>query len=515
MKRRDFLRLSATGAGLAALAPVAVGCAPEPEATTVFSCGIASGLHSPNAVVLWTRLDPRLTDSTTVDWQLATGPDLGDVVASGTAPAPADHDHCVKILVERLEPGRDYWYQFTVGDVTSVVGRTRTLPGDATSPDSLKLAFASCQMYSAGFYGAWREIAGRTLDAVLFLGDYIYELGLGPLGARWESFVPAKTLDEYRAKYRLYKSDPDLQAAHAAHPWLVIWDDHEVFNDHDASRLAADPVRADAAHQTWFDYQPVMPIDGTRIYRSLRWGDLGEIILTDSRQYRGPHLDSGLLGTFLDAAYAAPDRSILGTPQREWLLDTFDRSQADGIRWKLLANQVLMAPLRYIDLDEPDIRAANPTFPKHAGFYSTLDSWDGFPAERDVVLGHLAGAGITDVAILTGDFHAFFQAALRADFDDANSPLVANEFLTSSISSQPLSLTEDLAAAANNGMLPPPPAFDFVDLVHNGYGLVECTPAAMTVTFMTNTARDDTEPVPAVRWTITSGNPTAVRTPFS
>ncbi len=511
MKRRDFLRLSATGAGAAALLPVA-GCAPEPAApTTPFSCGIASGLHSETAVVLWTRLDPRLTDSATVDWALASDPALTNVVATGTAAAPLDHDHCVKVLVDGLDADGEYWYQFTVGDVVSAVGRTRTLPAAGSSPTSLTMAFTSCQMYSAGYYGAWREIAGQDLDAVLFLGDYIYEMGLGPIGVRWESFSPAHTADDYRAKYRLYKSDPDLQAAHAAHPWLLIWDDHEVFNDHDAALLAADQPRADAAHQTWFDYQPVMPIDGFQIYRSLRWGDLGEIVLTDSRQYRDKHLDTTVIGALYDAAYTDPNRSILSAPQRQWLFDTLDESQADGIRWKLLANQVLMAPLRILDLDEPQLRALDPSLPKHAGLYTSLDGWDGFPAERDVVLGHLASAGISDVVILTGDFHSFFQAALRADYDDAASPVVANEFLTSSISSTPFSLVEDLNEGANNGTMVTHPQFGFVDLHHNGYGIIRCTPDATTVTFRTNNAATNNATTDAATWTIATGDTTAVR----
>ena len=510
MDRRSFLKVGATGIGAAAISPIATACAPSAPPTSLFSLGVAAGLHSDSEVVIWTRPDPDFDASvSSLDWEVSVDPSFSTITKSGTAAVTAATDHTVKVLVDGLPADSSVWYRFTAGSNVSPVGRARTLPAAGSSPTSLKLAFATCQMYSAGFYGAWRHAAAQDVDAVLFLGDYIYEVGLGPIGVRWESFSPAETLDAYRSKYRLYKSDPDLQAAHAAHPWMVIWDDHEVFNDYDP--IVATPARMAAGYQAWFDYLPVMPLTGTQIYKSLRWGDLGEIMLTDSRQYRSNHPDAGLLGSFLDESWAAPDRSLFGTTQTDWLLSRFDAAQADDVRWKLFANADMMAPLRVIDLDTPEARAQDPSLVKHAGFYTLFDGWDGFPVERDRILGHLEDNSISDVLILTGDFHSWFQMGLQADFDDDTSPVVANEFVVSSISSWSAAITESLVLGAN-GRLITYPEFDYVDLYTNGYAILECTPSASTITYLAHDAKQNVEPTPVVKWTVPTGDTTAVKT---
>lgn len=513
MERRTFLKSSALGFTTLAGGRFLEACAvSEPAPAGTFGLGVASGLHSASEVVLWTRVDPRVSSAGSVNWELATDPAMNTIVASGSALVSPATDHCVKVLVGGLQSDRSYWYRFIDGAAHSPIGRARTLPGLLSATSECKLAFATCQHYSAGFYTAWRQIAQTDVDAVLFLGDYIYERGLGPLGVRDEPFDEDKTIDNYRLRYRVYKSDPDLQAAHAAHPFVVIWDDHEVFNDHDRDLLDADPVRAHAAHQTWFDYLPVWPIDQFQIYRSLNWGTLAQLMVTDSRQYRDGHFSWGTpLGGFLDANHANPSRTQLGLTQRQWLLDELSAAQANNITWKLLGNQTMIAPIRFVDLDEAIYREADPTLPKHAGFYSLMDSWDGFPAERDLILAHIADHNIDNVNVLTGDVHAFFQANVRKDFDDESSPIVCNEWTVSSISSPSFAYAESLVTSLNGGTLVTHPTFNYVDLSHNGYATLHATPAAMTVTYHACDARSGTTPVPAAQWTVTAGDPIATR----
>ena len=511
--RRNFLRAGAGTIGLTALGTTAIGCAPTMTTNPpgVFNVGVTSGLHSPTEVVLWTRVDlANAPDVTSVAWELASSPTFTTIVDGGTAAVSALADGCVKVLVGSLEPDTSYWFRFTGGSETSTVGRARTIPAADATPAALKLAFCSCQSFASGYYGAWRDIASQDLDFVLFLGDYIYEsIAIQLLRrVRDEPTNDIDTLAEYRSKYRLYRSDPDLQAAHAAHPLLPIWDDHEIENDYDKTVFTLEPARAAAAYQAWFEYMPVMPIDGTRIYRNLRWGTLGEVFCLDSRQYRDEHLGDPVLGILglqvMSADLQAPGRSMLGTAQRDWLLAGLDQAQADGVRWKLIGNQVMMAPIRIQDFDTPAARIADPTLPKHAGLYLGTDSWDGFGWERDLLLSHLDAAGISDVALLTGDVHSFWATALTPDFDDAAAPKVAYEYTGGSISS-PSGIIEN-ALAGGFAAFPTVPSFDYAELRKNGYGMVTCTPTQMQVTFMqldpiyaANTA------VPAVQFVATPG----------
>ena len=528
--RRDFLRLGAGGAGLAAAGFVLPSCAPamsRPPAS-VFDQGVASGLHSSTEAVLWTRVEPGLSGgATSAGWEVATDPGFGTVVASGQVPVTATSDHCVKVLAGGLQPDRSYWYRFTVGtasgDVVSPVGRARTLPPAGSSPESLRLGFGTCQSYNAGWYQAWRQMGESDLDAVLFLGDFIYESAAGQLlgSVRDEPTIDtARTLEDYRAKYRLYKTDPDLQFGHAAHPVVPVWDDHEVTNDYDSGLLLDDPTRVAAAYQAWFEYQPVWPqgtgADRFRIYRDLSWGDLGQVFMLDTRQYRARHSGQTfpVLATPLTDAELAPGRSILGQPQRDWLLGGLDAAQTAGTRWKVVGNQVMIAPIRVLDLDTPELRAANPYTPKHQGLYSNtnLDSWDGFPWERDLVLGHLRDSGVTNTVFVTGDYHSFWAAPLYADFDDDTSPVVAHEFAAGAISSGGGATAEKLLFG-NESNLRTSPAFDYADLSRNGYGTLEATPDQMVVTFRMHDATvRSAVPRPVVQFTLRDGDPVSTTT---
>ena len=292
MDRRAFLKAGTVGLG--GLWLVGPGCSPPPDYAppsngTPFTLGVLSGLHSPTETVLWTRLDPNAAPgASSITWQVATDPAMVTIVESGTTAVGSESDFTAKVLVGGLEPDRSYWYRFAVDGVASPVGRARTLPRPDALPDRLNLAYASCQEWSAGWYNAWRGIAAEDVDAVVWLGDYIYESGgFTPLiDVRRDTVGGSDDLASYRAKYRLYRSDPLLQAGHAAHPLVPVWDDHEFKNDYNSWSLVDDAARGRDAYRAWFEYMPVWPIDGTRIHRRLRWGRLAELTMLDTRQFR-------------------------------------------------------------------------------------------------------------------------------------------------------------------------------------------------------------------------------------
>ena len=382
-------------------------------------------------------------------------------------------------------------------------GRARVAGGSDQNPASggcgglvRRFAVASCQSWSAGFYPAWRAIAAEDLDAVIFLGDYIYESdggGSGPLIVRADTVGRAEDLASYRAKYRMYRSDPDLRAAHAAHPFAPVWDDHEFVNDCNRLTLLEQPERAAAAYRTWFEYQPVWRIQGDRIHRRLRWGDLVDLALIDTRQYRdpppvGPDGRPIRLGVTSDGPASQVNtvgRTILGDAQRDWFLDGFGEAQADSVTWKLVANQVMVSPIRILDLDEPSLRALRPDLPAHAGVYANFDDWSGYMWERDTVTQRLRSDGIENVGFLTGDIHSFWQSRVQADFDEFGSPAVAQEFVCGSVSSRGVDYAGDLATAIGDGARQLRPGFRHVDLVRRGFGVLECTPDAAAVEFRT------------------------------
>ncbi len=521
MDRRRFLRASVGGMGVVALGNGLLACTTPsgplyvpPSNGTPFTLGVMSGLHSPTEVVLWTRLDPELVPgSGDLRWEVATDPALGQVVASGTVAAGPDTDHCVKVLVGGLEPDRDHWYRFSADGQVSPVGRARTLPAPGSGADHLRLAFASCQNWGAGWYNAWAGIAAEDVDAVVWVGDYIYESGSSINARRADTVGSADDLASYRAKYRLYRSDPDLQAGHAAHPFVPVWDDHEFVNNWNRLDLANDPERGEAAFRAWFEYMPVWPIDGNRIHRSLRWGALAELFMLDSRQHRDPQ-PGGENGSYVAAGATIveanrPDRTLLGIPQRDWFIDGLGAAHDDGVTWKLVGNQVMITPWRIADLDEPWRRELAPGFPRNDGIYLNLDSWSGYQAERNHILDGVARDGISNLSFLTGDVHMFWQSTLQADYDDAASPYVANEFTGGSISSTGVGVVGGGPASQVEQLTTPwSPAFRYVDLRRNGYGVLDCTPERMVVEYRTTSTYDRGTPMStSMRFTVADGDP--------
>ena len=486
LNRRQLL---VAGAGVAG-ASVLASCATYPGLDPVDSwwdCGVASGLHAPDAAVLWSRFVPAATSPVEVHWEVAADAAFSAVVASGTTTVGADTDGCVKVLAEGLTPGAFHWYRFSADGKVSPVGRTKTLPPGDSSPSALRLAVASCQNFASGFYPAWRDVAGLDLDAVVFLGDYIYE-SKGEVNPIWDvrddPSAEAVDLATYRAKYRMYRSDPDLRAAHAAHPFASTWDDHEFVDNYDSARVASNLSRSTDAYRAWFEYQPVWPIEGTRIHRRLRFGRLADLSLLDTRQYRDPNPKRDILVNTLDpngSIVHTPGRSIMGSVQRDWFTAGLGAAQGDGVTWKIVGQQVMMAPLRWIDLDDPLLG----TPPKHAGIYFNVDQWDGYPEERDLLTSFLHTEGIANTAVLTGDIHSFWQASIHTDMEKWSSPAVAQEFVCGSISSTALGFSPDLANAFGELTRNMSPAFRWVDWHRRGYGYLEATKSAMRVEYRT------------------------------
>lgn len=401
--------------------------------TPRFALGVASGQPRAHSLVLWTRLTgPDLPAELPVRWELARDEAFTDMAARGSEVALQAEAHSVHAEPAALEPGRRYWYRFEALGQRSTVGRTRTAPAaDANEP--LRFALASCQRFDHGHYAAWRQVANAELDLVLFVGDYIYEYASPPTALRLHSGGAVRTLEQYRARYALYKSDPSLQAAHAAMPWLMVWDDHEVDNDY--AGLQGQALQTDfraqraAAYRAYWEHMPfpkaLRPTGPElRIYGRHDWGALARIHAVDDRQYRDAQAcpREGRGGSNTVRLRDCPDlvdprRSLLGAAQERWLAESWDPQR----RWNLLAQQTLMARMSWNDPAE--------------GLYWT-DGWDGYAASRNRVLGAVAERKVPGVVVLGGDVHAHYVADLKADYDDAKAAVVATEFCGTSIASR-------------------------------------------------------------------------------
>jgi alkaline phosphatase D len=432
LPRRRFLR------GAAALG-AAPWLARGPWAADVprFSLGVASGQPRADSVVLWTRLmGEGLPERVVVRWEVAADEQFQRVVARGDESAEAGWAHSVHAEPGGLEAARWYWYRFSALGQQSAVGRTRTAPA-ADAPATLRFAIASCQRYDVGHYAAWRHAAAENLDLIMFVGDYIYEYATKKDAVRPLEGGEVFTLAQYRARYATHKSDPLLQAAHAAAPWLLVWDDHEVSNDYanlQGQNLAVDMrARREAAYRAYWEHMPFPKsarpsgID-MRIVGRLDWGTLARIHLLDDRQYRDvqacPKPGQGGSNTVPLAqcpALADPARTLLGAEQERWLADGWDLARP----WNLLMQQTLMARYSWQD-------PAN-----GAGVYWT-DGWDGYAPARNRLLGTVAAKKVPGVVVLGGDVHANYVADLKADYDDPAAATIASEFCGTSITSLPV-----------------------------------------------------------------------------
>jgi alkaline phosphatase D len=466
--RRSFLAALAATAVSPALPACAQLAAPR-FAANPFALGVASGYPHPGGMVLWTRLAGTLDPvAIPVRWEVAADEAMRTVVAAGTASAEPEWAHSVRVEPKGLEPDRWYWYRFMAGDAASPIGRTRTAPRPDAPVQRLRFAFASCQQYEQGWYVAHRHIAADAPDLVAFLGDYIYESSWGKDHVRKHDVPEPYDLAGYRARYAQYKSDPDLQAAHAACPWIATWDDHEVCNDYADDRPAYDTTRAAflerraAAYRAYYEHMPLperMRPQGPdmRIYTQVGWGALARFFVLDDRQYRswqacprpGRRGGSNTVDVESCKSLANPKRSMLGRAQERWLEGALAESRA---RWSLIAQQTAMA--QFDQKPGPGRRA-------------WTDGWDGYPAARKRLLEFLHGRRIANPVVLGGDVHSFNVADLKLDFDDEKSPVVASEFVGTSITSQAWP-QERL-----NQYLPDNPHMKLMDSRYRGYVRVE------------------------------------------
>ena len=436
--------------------------------TYPFALGVASGYPSAAGVTLWTRITG-FQVPVQVKWEIASDEAMRNIVLAGVETASAEWAHSVHVDVQGLAPQRWYWYRFSAGGAQSPVARTRTAPAAGAAVERLRFAFASCQQYEQGYYGAYRHMVADEPDFIAFLGDYIYESTWGKEHVRSHGAAQPYSLEEYRARYALYKSDPDLQAAHAACPWLVIWDDHEVDNDYAGNRpedgMEREPflLRRAAAYRAYYEHMPLparMRPQGPDLplHTAVDWGRLARFYMLDTRQHRSwqacprpkRHGGSNTVDVDACAGLAEAERSMLGLAQERWLGDSLKDSRAG---WNIVAQTTRMAQFD----QQPG-----------AGRRAWTDGWDGYPAARERLLSRLRRS--SNPVVIGGDVHAFQVAQLKLDFQDAGSPVVASEFISTSITSQGWA-QERLAQ-----FLPDNPHFLMTDSRYRGYTRVEITP---------------------------------------
>ncbi len=405
--RRDVIK----GMGAAGLTPLLVsGCGdsadglpplpelPEYEFTgtpgpiTMFEHGVASGDPLPDGVIIWTRVSPEADGEIEVWWEMSLDPEFTQRTAQGTVTTDASADYTVKVDVPNLIWGREYYYRFFAQDRQSPIGRTRLAPrGDEAS--RLRFGVCSCSDYSVGYFHAYRHMAARAdLDAVIHLGDYFYEYGNGREGQLRMLEPPHETvtLEDYRMRFSLHRRDADLAELHRQVPFIVVWDDHETANNswmggaqnHQPDTEGSWEDRVSSARQAFFEWIPIRENANRRLFRTIKYGDLADIIMLDTRI-------EGRQEQFTSRAYAPDDPllpdDILGPEQEAWLQQELSNSTA---KWKVLGNQVLMSIWNLGDL------------------VLNEDQWTGYPGSRGRLMSFLRDNAVANAVVVTGDVHS-------------------------------------------------------------------------------------------------------------
>ncbi|MFI6866891.1 alkaline phosphatase D family protein [Nocardia sp. NPDC050406] len=465
----------------------------------VFRHGVASGDPLPTAVVLWTRVTPSdqaapgsgLGEPVSVDWEIALDENFAQVRACGTEIASAGADHTVKVDAGGLEPHRDYFYRFRALGQISAVGRTRTAPADSAEVDRLRFGVVSCANWEAGFFSAYRHLAAHAdLDAIVHLGDYLYEYARGLYGGRGGSVrwhEPAHeivALADYRVRHAQYKTDPDLVELHGRYPFICIWDDHEIADNawSGGAGLRLPFVSGDwqarraAAQRAYLEWMPVRANGSgpdARLYRRLRFGTLAELSMLDLRSYRSRQATPAIGWGGVDD----PTRSITGKAQMDWL--TAGLASAPT-RWKLVGNPVMIMPLVLPPLN-PDVAAAlhEVIGMPEAGVPALTDQWDGYAADRRRLLDTIHDNSITDILFLTGDIHSSWVAELPVDlarYPDGGRAGV--EFVVPSITARGVGDTlpapyRTVSVAVEEALKSANPHLRHVELDSHGYGVLD------------------------------------------
>lgn len=446
----DRRRLLAAAGGMAVLAGLGAGgrvWAAPAFGRDPFSLGVAAGDPWPDGFVIWTRLAPEPLEThggmpplaVAVRWEVAEDEAFARIVRSGEVMARPELAHSVHVEVSGLKPWRPYWYRFHVkGADASPAGKARTAPAAEETPERLRLALAGCQSYPHGWYEAWRHLSEEPdLDAVFHYGDYIYEGGASKMVItdakgrevdRQHVGGEIYSLDDYRRRYAQYKADPHLKAAHAAAAFIVSFDDHEVDNDwvsaydQDGTPPEVFLLRRFAAMQAWYEHMPVRRaqfphLQGLRMYRRLDYGALLRMHVLDTRSYRSDQLCTQKEKTHC-MAQETPERTVLGAEQEDWLA----QGLRNPARWNLLAQQVRVMPLRRRS-------------PEGSLMEVPVDQWSGYPEARQRLVQTIAGLGLGNVVIASGDAHMHNVGTVPLRDDEPDGPAVATEFLASSITS--------------------------------------------------------------------------------
>jgi alkaline phosphatase D len=559
LSRRDFLRRTAIGLPVMAMVPTLPGCGSSDPAVfgfedNPFRHGVASGDPQADRVILWTRVTPVGTRAIPVTVEVARHPDMSGVVGRRQALAQPERDFTVKLDFDGLAAFTTYYYRFSAGGFQSPIGRTRTLPVGAV--DRVRLGIVSCSSLAHGFFGAYRRLAERAdIDVVLHLGDYIYEYGTGQYGnvRPYEPPTEILTLADYRTRYSQYHLDPDQQEIHRQHPMICVWDDHESTDNsfrENAKNHTEGPIEeggegcwvqrkawAIQAYREWLpirdnlaDYVAPLSCDPDevpverrraqeRIWRRFEFGELAELVMLDTRLYgrdimRRPNIvppqaaentENDVQDIGLFAGCAPPfteDYQLLGEEQEAWFFDGLRNSTA---RWKLVGQQIMMAPLQVVGL--PQGLCALPSSSQIAqlindagggplgqvlgGIIGSLpeiaassillnaDQWDGYPVARRRVLDVIADNAIDNVVVLTGDIHTSWASDLTPD---PNNPLAYQalsgggslgvEFVCTSITSPGL----DVLAPVSEALRLNNPHMKYIDLARKGYMVLDVTP---------------------------------------
>ncbi len=528
LTRRSVL---AAGGALAATAATTAPADAAGAATGAFRHGVASGDPLSSAVVLWTRVTPTEESApgsgrgpdVRVRWEVATDDRFRRVVRRGEVSTGAARDHTVKVDVTGLSPATRYAYRFRLGSRTSPVGRTATAPAAGAAVARWRLGVVSCANWQAGYFSAYRLLAERgDLDAVVHLGDYLYEYAPGEYQARDVVVRPhdppteTTTLADHRRRHAQYKTDPDLQRLHAQVPFVVTWDDHESANDAHSSGAENHTEGAEGtwgtrrawSQQAYAEWMPVRYEAGGRLYRRLAHGSLASLTMLDLRTYRDRQPESPF-----DPAQSDPGRTITGPEQRAFLLAGLTQA---GPQWKLVGNPVMISPVRFPSgLSPAQAGAATEVLgPAEGGVAYNVDQWDGYPVERRLVLDHLEAGGVQDTVFLTGDIHSAW--ACDVPDDPATYPVdgrsLATELVCTSVTSDNLdditrtaprttSIAVEEAFKADN------PHVRYLDFDSHGYSVLDVTPERVQMDWYVLSERTDPRAtsVRSTSWTVAAG----------
>ncbi|MGO4462822.1 alkaline phosphatase [Streptomyces sp. M-16] len=495
-RRRSVVLAAAATAALAPIAALGAPAAHAAGSAPAFLHGVASGDPLPDGILLWTRVTPTaesvpgsgLGPDTAVGWEVAEDKAFSRIVASGSVTARAATDHTVKADVRGLRPQTPYWYRFTAGDTLSPAGRTLTAPAADTRTPGVRFGVVSCANWESGYFSAYRHLAARTdLHAILHLGDYIYEYATGAypepkyVVRAHEPRNEILSLADYRTRHGKYKTDADLQALHAAHPIVAIWDDHEFANDswsggaenHTPATEGDWAARAAAAKQAYFEWMPVRPSIAGTVYRRLRFGTLADLHLLDLRSFRSQQTKVG------SGSVDDPERTITGRAQLDWLKAGLASSNAT---WQLVGTSVMISPVAFGALPAHLLKPLTKLLGlPEGGIAINVDQWDGYTDDRKELLGHLKDRNIKNTVFLTGDIHMAWANELPVEKATyPGSGTAATEFVVTSVTSDNLDdmlhvLPDTLSLVAESAIKAANWHVKWLDMDAHGYGVLDVT----------------------------------------